>query len=97
MAGRQKSPNQLAVEGVLRRNPELGKRMAKNLAQGKPFMWNIGRPKKLENMTATELQAQINKIAKVKEAKRKEEAQSLRNAITAMAREHGFKVGDLIR
>jgi hypothetical protein len=55
-----------------------------------------GRPKKLDNLTAAELQAQLNKIAIVKEARRKEEAASLRSAITAMAREHGFDVKDLI-
>jgi hypothetical protein len=55
-----------------------------------------GRPKKLDNLTAAELQAQLNKIAIVKEARRKEEAASLRSAITAMAREHGLDVKDLI-
>jgi hypothetical protein len=54
-----------------------------------------GRPKKLENMTAAEIQAQLNKIAIAKEAKRKEEAASLRAAIIAIYRQHGFEPRDI--
>jgi hypothetical protein len=55
-----------------------------------------GRTKSIERMTAAEIQAQLNKIAIAKEAKRKEETASLRSAITAMAKQHGFDVKDLI-
>lgn len=57
----------------------------------------MARPKKLENMTRFELAELHNRVMKAKEEKRKEEAGKLREAITAMAKQHGFKVRDLIR
>jgi hypothetical protein len=55
-----------------------------------------GRPKKIENMTAFELQELQNRITAAKEAKRKQEAASLRDAIMTMAKRHGFNVKDLL-
>ncbi len=55
-----------------------------------------GRPKKLENMTTFELAELQNRIAKAKIEKRNQERDALRNAITAVAKEHGFNVKDLI-
>jgi hypothetical protein len=55
-----------------------------------------GRPKKFENMTPFELAELQTRVIKAKIEARNAERNAVRSAITAVAKEHGFNVKDLI-
>ena len=55
-----------------------------------------GRPKKLDNMTVFELAELQTRVTKAKIEKRNQERDAVRSAITAVAKQHGFNVKDLI-
>jgi hypothetical protein len=56
-----------------------------------------GRPKKLENMTVLELSRLQNSVQLTMHWKREEEILQLKARITAMAKQHGLDVKDILR
>jgi DNA-binding protein H-NS len=55
----------------------------------------MGRPSNLERMTYAELSKLEMEIARLKAQKQSEERAALREKMAAMAREHGFDMGEL--
>ena len=56
----------------------------------------MARPKKLENMSATELAAIEARIARIKIQKQNAARAEVREKMMAIAKEHGFDIRDLI-
>jgi hypothetical protein len=55
-----------------------------------------GRPRKLENLSTRELAEMQARVQRAKIIAENSEKDRLRSAITAMAKQHGFDVKDLI-